>query len=223
MLRGLGLLAVLTLAVAWPSASEMIGNIPKLGGVWNPVVGADASYQVEGKTPKMEMEIIIVGKEDVAGKPGFWIEMGMNPNGVGQMYTKGLMALDGKTFSVSRMIVQMTGQAPLEMPAAMMNRNGPAAAPADIRDQAQLVGTEDVTTPAGTFSCEHYHSTKDNFDWWLSTKVTPWGLVKSVGNGDTIVIDRVITDAKDHITGTPKQFDPAEMMRQRAGQQPPQQ
>ena len=82
------------------------------------------------------------------------------------------------------------------------------------------MGTEDVTTPAGTFSCEHYHSAKDNFDWWLSTKVTPWGLVKSVGNGDTIVIDRVITDAKDHITGTPKQFDPAEMMRQRAGQQP---
>ena len=200
-----------------------MGNIPKVGGVWNPVIGSGASYQVEGKTPKMEMEIIIVGKEDVGGKPGFWIEMGMNPNGAGQMYVKNLMVLDGKATSDSRMIMQMAGQPPMEMPAAMMNRNAPAAAPADIRDQAEHVGTENVTTPAGTFSCEHYHSAKDNFDWWLSTKVTPWGLVKSVGNGQTMVVDRLITDAKDHITGTPKQFDPAEMMRQRAGQQPPQQ
>jgi hypothetical protein len=218
ILRNLGVLAVLTLAGAWPSAAQM--NMPKLGGVWNPVIGAGASYQGQGKT---ETEIIIVGKEDVGGKPGFWVEIGTNAGGAGQMYMKNLMVLDGKTISVSRMIMQMAGQAPMEMPAAMMNRNGPAAPPADIRDQAERVGTEDVTTPAGTFSCDHYHSAKDNSDWWLSTKVTPWGLVKSVGNGQTIVIDRVITDAKDHITGTPKQFDPAEMMRQRAGQQPPQQ
>jgi hypothetical protein len=218
ILRNLGVLAVLTLAGAWPSAAQM--NMPKLGGVWNPVIGAGASYQGQGKT---ETEIIIVGKEDVGGKPGFWVEIGTNAGGAGQMYMKNLMVLDGKTISVSRMIMQMAGQAPMEMPAAMMNRNGPAAPLADIRDQAERVGTEDVTTPAGTFSCDHYHSAKDNSDWWLSTKVTPWGLVKSVGNGQTIVIDRVITDAKDHITGTPKQFDPAEMMRQRAGQQPPQQ
>jgi hypothetical protein len=48
-------------------------------------------------------------------------------------------------------------------------------------------------------------------------------LVKAVNNGETIIVDRLISDAKDHITGTPKQFDPAEMMRQRGGQQPPQQ
>ena len=79
------------------------------------------------------------------------------------------------------------------------------------------MGTEDVTTPAGTFSCEHYPGEGPG-DVWLSTKVTPWGLVKASGNGQTIVVDRVITDAKDHITGTPKPFDPAEMMRQRPGQ-----
>jgi hypothetical protein len=187
------------------------------------VIGSGAAYQVEGKTGKTEMEITIVGKEDVGGKPGFWVEMGMNPNGAGQMYMKNLMVLNGKSTSLSLMIMQMAGQPPMEMPAAMINRNLSEAPTADIRDQAEHVGAEDVTTPAGTFSCEHYRSAKDAWDVWLSTKVTPWGLVKSVGNGQTIVVDRLMTDAKDHITGTPKPFDPAEMMRQRAGQQPPQQ
>jgi len=221
LLRNLGLLGVLTLMAAWPATSQMMGNVPNLRGVWNPVIGSGASYEVDGKAGKTEMEITVVGKEDVGGKPGFWVEMGMNPNGAGQMYVKNLMVLDGKNTSLSRMIMQMGNQPPMEMPAAMMNRNQPASPTADLRDQAEHVGTEDVTTPAGTFSCEHY-KTKDG-DAWLSTKVTPWGLVKSVGNGQTIVVDRLITDAKDHITGTPKPFDPAEMMRQRVGQQPPQQ
>ncbi len=217
-LRNLGLLAVVTLAVAWPSASQMMGTMPSLRGVWNPVVGSGASYQVDAKTGKTEMEITVVGQEDVGGKPGFWVEMGMTPNAGGQMYVKNLMVLDGKNTSISRMILQMAGQPPMEMPGAMMNRNLAAAPTTDVRDQAEHVGTEDVTTPAGTFSCEHYRSAKDAGDIWLSTKVTPWGLVKASGNGQTIVVDRVISDAKDHITGTPKPFDPAEMMRQRPGQ-----
>ena len=60
-------------------ASQMMGNIPKLGGVWNPVVGAGAYCQVEGKTPKMEMEIIIVGKEDVAREAGLLDRDGDEP------------------------------------------------------------------------------------------------------------------------------------------------
>jgi hypothetical protein len=222
ILRSVGLLAALTLLAAWPSASQMMGNMPNLRGVWNPVIGSGASYQVDGKTGKTELEIAVVGKEDVSGKPGFWVEMGMSPNGTGQMYIKNLMVLDGKNTGISRMIMQMPGQTPMEMPTAMFNRNPAAAPTTDIRDQAEHVGTEDVTTPAGTFSCEHYRSAKDAGDVWISAKVTPWGLVKAVNNGQTIVVDRLISDAKDHITGTPKQFDPAEMMRQRGGQ-PPQQ
>ncbi len=32
-----------------------------------------------------------------------------------------------------------------------------------------------------------------------------------------MVLTKVITDAKDHITGTPKKFDPMQMMRDRRG------
>jgi hypothetical protein len=221
-LRNLGLLGVLTFLAAWPATSQMTMNMPNVRGVWNPTPGSGAAYQMDSSKGKMNMEITVVGKEAVNGKDGFWVEMSMNPNGQGQMYAKNLMSVDGKTISISRTIVQMGGQPPMELPAMMMNRNaGQQSSSADIRQDAQLVGTEDVTTPAGTFSCEHY-KTKDG-DAWISSKVTPWGLVKSVGNGQTIVIARLISDAKDQITGTPQKFDPAAMMRQRAGQQPPQQ
>lgn len=219
-LRHLGLLAALTLLAALPAAPQMMRNMPSLRGVWNPVVGSGAAYQMDGAQMKSEMEIGVVGKEDVGGKTGYWIEMGMSPNGAGQMYVKNLMVVDGKNTTLSRMIMQMAGQPPMEMPVQMINQNMGGAQSADIRDQAEHVGTEDVTTPAGTFSCEHYRSAKDGWDVWLSTKVTPWGLVKSTGNGQTIVLSRVVTNATDHITGTPQKFDPAQMMRQRGGVPP---
>jgi len=218
-LRNFGLLLGLTLLAAWPAASQMMGNMPSLRGVWNPVVGSGAAYQVDGPQ-KMEMEIAVVGKEDVNGKTGYWIEMGMNPSGRGQMYVKNLEVIDGKTYMVSRMITQMAGQPPMEMPVQMFNQGMSAAQSTDIRDQAQHVGTEDVTTPAGTFSCDHYRTTKEGWDVWLSTQITPWGLVKSTGNGTTIVLSKVLSNATDHITGTPQKFDPSQMMRGRGGAPP---
>jgi hypothetical protein len=218
-LRYFGLLAAMTLLAAWPAASQIGGNMPNLRGVWNPVVGAGAAYTIDGANLKTEMEIDVVGKEDVNGTTGYWIEMGMNPNGRGQMYVKNLMVVGGKNTSLSRMIMQMPGQPPMEMPTQMINQTTQGAAQsADIRDSAEHVGTEDVTTPAGTFSCEHYRSAKDGWDVWLSTKITPWGLVKSSGNGQTITLSKVVSNATDHITGTPQKFDPSSFMR---GAQPP--
>ncbi|MBZ5699829.1 MAG: hypothetical protein LAN18_14930 [Acidobacteriia bacterium] len=55
-------------------------------------------------------------------------------------------------------------------------------------------------------------------DTWISDKVAPWGLVKSQGKESSMVLTKVITDAKDHITAIPKKFDATQMMRDRAGQ-----
>jgi hypothetical protein len=57
-------------------------------------------------------------------------------------------------------------------------------------------------------------------DAWVSDKVGPWGLVKSDNKDTSMVLTKVITDAKDHITGTPTKFDPTQMMRNRGGQPP---
>ena len=44
------------------------------------------------------------------------------------------------------------------------------------------------------------------------------GLVKMQGKDTSMVLTKVVTDAKDHITGTPKKMDPMQMMRDRMGQ-----
>jgi hypothetical protein len=103
-----------------------------------------------------------------------------------------------------------------------MNMGGhrmPQSTPSDIRDKAERVGTESITVPAGTFSCEHYRMKDGSSEAWVSDKVAPWGLVKTQGKDSSMVLTKVITDAKDHITGTPKKFDPMQMMRDRMGQQ----
>ena len=68
------------------------------------------------------------------------------------------------------------------------------------------MGTESVTTPAGTFTCEHLR-TKDGSDVWISAKAGPWGLVKSTSKDTTMVMVKVIDDAKSHIVGTPQSLD----------------
>lgn len=213
---------ILSLIVVWPAAAQMGMRQPQFRGVWNPEVGSGAAYQVSGKSGKSEIELTIVGKEDVNGKPGYWMEMGLNrPNGGGQMmYVKNLILIDGKDTTIARMIVQPPGSGPMEMPTMMVNRRAQETGTTDIREQAEHVGTESVTTPAGSFSCEHHRSKDQKWDVWLSPKVSPWGLVKSNSDGQEMVLVRVISDAKDHITGTPQKFDPAEMMRQRMGQPP---
>ena len=79
-----------------------------------------------------------------------WVEMAMKaPNGSGQLYLKSLMVMDGKTGDVSRMIMQMPPQPPMELPAMMMNRQQ-APPSTDVRDQAADVGAEEHHDP-----CRH--------------------------------------------------------------------
>ncbi len=192
---------------------------PEFRGILNPVVGSGAAYQLENRNTKSELEITVVGKEDVAGKQGVWMEMGVNsPEAGGQVYMKTLMVIDGKNASVTRMIMQPPGMGPMEMPVQGMMGGAQQPASTDVRETAVLVGTETITTPAGTFNCEHYRAKDGSWDAWISPQVSPWGLVKSTARDTTMTVTRLITNATSHITGTPTRFDPAEMMRQGMGQ-----
>jgi hypothetical protein len=115
----------------------------------------------------------------------------------------------------------MPGQQPMEMDMnmSMPGRDMRQSTPTDIREKAEVVGTESVTVPAGTFTCEHIRQKDGSSDVWISDKVSPWSLVKYQDGKSTMVLTKVITDAKDRITGTPTKFDPMQMMRNRMGQQ----
>ena len=192
---------------------------PAMRGIFNPVVGSGGQYEMTTeKGSKMVMEIAVVGKESVDGKDGYWFEMTMSNSPMGQMITKTLTVLDGQDTVVSRMIMQMPNRPPMEMPTQMMKTNAQKQ-PADIREQAEDVGSESVTTPAGTFTTEHYQMKDGSGDAWVAAKAGPYGLVKYQGKDTSMVLTKVITDAKDKITGTPQPFNP--MMFQQPEQQHP--
>jgi hypothetical protein len=139
----------------------------------------------------------------------------------GDVLIKVLETVDGNSIIYSKWVMQMPGQQPMEMDPNMMNMGGRRTIQtqsADFRDKAESVGSETITVPAGTFTCQHYRMKDGSGDAWISDKVSPWGLVKMQENERTTVLAKVITDAKDRITGTPTKFDPMQMMRNRMGQ-----
>ena len=210
---------VLPAAAQMGMGMGMGGRVPTLSGIWHPVVGTGASYDVtKADGTKLPYEILIVGKEDVDGKPAYWMEMSMaEPRTSSTVYVKSLMTVNENHVVSSRMIMQMPGQDPMELDSNMAAQSRRMQQPqsSDINEKAEVVGTESVTVPAGTYTCQHYRMKDGSGDAWISDKVGPWGLVKAVDKGQTIVLTKSITDAKDHITGTPKKFDPMEMMRNR--------
>jgi len=189
---------------------------PDMRGIWNPVVGAGAAYEMQAKgSEKSSMEMAIVGKESVGGKDGYWMELTMNDSrSGGEMIMKYLYVLDAQSMQISKMIMQMPGSPPMEM-TQMMQRAGHRTQSADIRNSAEDVGSESITVPAGAFSTEHYRAKDGSGDFWLAKNVSPWGLVKFQGKDSTMVLTRLITGAKDKITGTPQPFNPMAF-----GQQP---
>jgi hypothetical protein len=217
------ILAVMA-ALALPVAAQMgmMGNrMPTLNGVWHPVIGSGAAYDrtLTGTGEKMQIEMTVVGKDELAGKTAYWLEFGITGSKMpgGQMLMKELMAVGDDGVSASKIVMQQPGQPPMEMDLAgnPMARNMQHSTPADIRDKAEVVGTESITVPAGTFSCQHIREKDGSSDVWISDKVSPWSLVKYQDSKSTMVLTKVISDAKDRITGTPQKFDPMQMMRDR--------
>jgi hypothetical protein len=217
------LIVLATLTFAGLSTAQMGMGMrpPSIAGVFNPTVGSGAAYEVVTKNgAKMALDIAVVDKES----DGYWIEMSMQApqaNGNNRMpmngpsYYKELLVRQGDDLIIRRVIMQMPGRPPMDlssMPHAIESQESKA----DVRANGQNMGTESVTTPAGTFSCQHWHNAKDGEDYWISEKVTPWQLVKMSGtNKDSVILTKVITGAKTHITETPVSIQ--EMMQQHMG------
>jgi hypothetical protein len=85
--------------------------------------------------------------------------------------------------------------------------NRPPAAGAD-HGQGEMLGTESVTVPAGTFTAEHFRSTNNGkvSDVWASTKVAPYALVKMTSADTTMVLVKVLDHETSQITGEPQKM-----------------
>ena len=159
------------------------------------------------------MDFAIVGKESVEGKDAYWMEFTFSDTPMGTLVVKTLATVTDGTITISKTVMQMPGRPPMEMPPQMQ---GPSRGTnlADIRDKADDLGTESVTTPAGSFTCHHYRMKDSSGESWVSESVHPFGLVKGLDNGSTTVLVKTLSDVKDKITGTPQPFNPMMMMPQ---------
>jgi hypothetical protein len=205
------LAAIVSLVVAASLSAQMgMRGVQLPPGVFNPVMGGGAVYETtDSDGRKSGMELSLIGKESVGGKDGYWIEWNMSGMPMGIVMAKELVVM-GDPIVVSRAIVQMAGRPPMALPEQMTG--GMNIKPSDIRSKADDLGSESITVPAGTFSCEHYRAKDGSGDTWISSKVAPIGLVKDQQKVRTTVLVRTFTDAKDKITGTPQPFNPMMMM-----------
>ena len=113
----------LVLLLAGAANAQMGGMMrqgPQPRGLFNPIVGQGAQYEIQSANGnKMVVEIDIVGKESVNGKDGFWFETVMTNPQMGNMVMKMLTVPDGANTTVAKMVMQMGSRPPMEMPAQM--------------------------------------------------------------------------------------------------------
>jgi hypothetical protein len=195
-------------------------NKPAIAEVINPVVGKGAQYQTaqgdKSNAAPDVMEMTVVGKESVDGKDGFWLEIArQDKNQRGMTYAK--MLFTKEDFQFHRLVIQQPGQPAMQMPFNPSDKT--KSRMLDETQKWSAAGTETITVPAGTFSCKHWKKDKGpndtgDSDIWTSDKISPFGVVKEVSPGHTMVLVKVIADATDHITGPVTTFDPEAMKRQ---------
>jgi len=195
----------------------MFGNMPSMPGLQNPTVGSGSEYVMTTKGKEMDVATVALGKEDVNGSTGYWMEQRVTSAELGgEMVMKTLTVISDKESGVKRMIFQRPGQPPMEMSGMMMSMMqqhqsqppAPVAGGGDKSGRGELVGTESVTVPAGTFSCEHYRSQGNNgpTDVWVSMQVTPYGMVKMTNADMSMVLKKVLSNETSHIKGEPQQM-----------------
>ncbi|MBZ5563115.1 MAG: DUF3108 domain-containing protein [Acidobacteriia bacterium] len=211
--RRIALVSGIALCVAasvWAQMGRMGPQMPSMPGKFNPEVGTGAQYQMQAKNMNMNFTYAVVGKESVDGGTGYWMEIrttgGQMP---GEMVTKQLMVIDGDKVGIKKMITQVAGRPPMEMPGMMMSRVQQGQAQAESGQKPQVIGTETITVPAGTFVCQHMRSTsgKEPMDFWVSTNVRPYGVVKMTGQDLSMVLEKVLTGETSHIKGTPQKME----------------
>lgn len=168
---------------------------------WNPVIGEGAAFEVTDKKGKKRTEEWdILSQETVEGKKAYWLGFSVeSADFKGKIYGKILVIPDG--FQARKLVIQFPGMAAMEMPIAKETQS------TEAKGTAKLVGTETITVPGGTFECEHWREASGD-ETWVSAKVAPVKVVKSVERDQSRVLVRTIASAKDSITGPVRAFNP---------------
>jgi len=200
-------LAMSTTALAQGMRRGIGRQPPRLLGEFKPVVGAGAEYAMASQNGSMYFSYVIVGKEDMGGSTGYWLEVRTRGGEMpGEVVMKQLMVTGGEKPEIKRMIVQSTGRPPVEFPLAMMPGMAQQGAETGDTRPGIKVGSETISVPAGTFECEHFRKQEAGgiVDIWTSSKVSPYGTVKMSRGDLSLVLEKVLSSEVSHIQGEPR-------------------
>ena len=209
---------LLTLGFACPVRAQMgmeMFQRPAIMKVFHPIVGKGAQYQSTSKTggSSSTEELALIGKDTVGGKDAYWMQMVTTREKKDAVGGKALITVDD--LQVQRMIMDVPGQGLMEFSANMMMMS--AKNRQNMQDRMvewHSVGSDTITVPAGTFSCEHWRNDKNSEDLWTSDKVVPFGMVKEVGPTSVMVLVKTLDNVQDRYSGPAKQFDMQQMIQQ---------
>jgi hypothetical protein len=174
-------------------------------------VGQWAEYQMSGggMGGSGRMRLAIVGTQDVAGENAYWIEMKIAGD-QGSMITQvlaGTYPYDSD--QIHEMVFKMGDQPAMKVSGQMMgmmrDRMGqnPALEATEKCRDAQIVGWESITVPAGQFRALHLKPADADGDVWALEDV-PFGMIKFTDGETEIVLMGHGMDATSSITETPQ-------------------
>lgn len=209
--------------VAWAlcsaCAAVLRAQIPMAGppyvpGEFTPVLGSGAQYEFTSTDgTKTHWTFAVVGKERVQRKDAYWLEARVVEGKRAGPITDSLILTQGKNQGTVRVVVQEPDTLPTEIPVFPAKENAKRGFDSGLRDNGlgEKAGTETITTPAGTFECEHYRGDAyaGGGDVWVSASVAPFGVVKwtpapqSTAGIASVVLEKVLVNEKSQMWFAP--------------------
>jgi len=215
---GLALIPMIVVLLLSTTSLAQMGTMrgPGISGLFHPKVGAGAVYEVtDPKGQKNEMEIAVVGKEDVGGTAAYWMEISFSGGASAGSIMKYLLAPQGESIHVYRMIMKNPQMGTVEMPEMMMSRMNEAMIKSlspDEKNMGKNLGTEVIMTKLGPKSCAHWQKVSEwgTSEAWVNMDVYPNALVKGIAKMPdgtyTTELIQTSTDARTRITEEPQKM-----------------
>jgi hypothetical protein len=182
-----------------------------------PPVGSWVEYEFQGNGQSGRSKIAVVGTETRGGSELTWYEISFNAagqSGVMKMLAEGGFYQAMADKKIVEMVIKAQGQPAMKFSGATIERmqsqmnSDPAAEFSKGCEDAERVGVESITVPAGTFRAVHFRvaSGGNPGDAWI-VEGLPFGMIRWTGSeGEAAeLVDRG-DDAVTQITETPMEM-----------------
>lgn len=212
-------LAAAAVALATPAS----GSAQELSAVCDHMQQADAGdwaeYATEGPQGSGTIRYALL-EEAAASDPGQWLEMSGSFNGQTSTVQILIEEYPHAPEDVSAVVIKRGDQPAQRLPDSMLGQvSGQMSTPigniAEICDQSNVMGTEAVDVPAGSFQTVRIQPPTSGTqadtlqaDVWLSTDAV-FGLVKTESSLGSMTLTGMGSDATSSITEAPTEMQPA--------------